>query len=349
MPEDTAKTPDTGGIGTLPPDSAAFSERDLDLVNALQINPRASWTRIGATLGLDATTVARRWQRLTDAGLAWMTAYAPEFATIGHVRVHCRAPDLAAVSAAVCATPSVFSVERIAGRHQLQLSVAAENLAALDDFTVVHLAALPGIEEVRVAISLHMYVEGSHWRPQALDAAQRIELLDDREQPAPSPAQRRAGDAALMLALSADGRRSAAELAQDTGLSETTVRRRLAEMTRSGRLIIRCDMAQQAAGWAVNMHYWVRIPADELDKLGAALAGWPEIRLCVATTDASNVLLIAWLRNQQESIHLETRLLHSFPALRIVERQMTLRVLKRMGRLLGPDGRAIGRVPFAVW
>ncbi|WP_067574248.1 AsnC family protein [Nocardia acidivorans] len=111
-------------------------------MNALQIDPRASRTRIGASLGVDATTAARRWQRLTDTGLAWITAYPPGLAVIGYPRLHCRGDAVAAISAQVCAMACVFSVQRIGGDYQLDLSVAAEDAAALDDLAVRELGAL---------------------------------------------------------------------------------------------------------------------------------------------------------------------------------------------------------------
>ncbi|WP_194853027.1 Lrp/AsnC family transcriptional regulator [Nocardia sp. SYP-A9097] len=353
MVEDMAESRDIAISDGLMPDSATgaagFGEPDLDLVNALQIDPRASWTRIGASLGVDATTVARRWQRLTDSGLAWMTAYPPGLAVLGYLRLHCRADAVPTLSERVCAIDCVFSVERTSGHFQLNLSVAAEDAAALDDLAVRVLGRLPGVLEVDVSVGMRLYIEGGHWRPGALDPAQRTLLAQDRRLPPPVPDRPRAGDLELMLALSPDGRRSAAELAQQTGLSETTVRRRLADMTRSGRLQIRCDFAQQSAGWPVNINYWIRLPAGELDAFGAELAQWPEIRLCAATTGAGNVLVIAWLRSQHECILLENRLLQSFPNLHITERQLTLRALKRMGRLLAPNGSAVGCIPFGIW
>ncbi|WP_330182990.1 Lrp/AsnC family transcriptional regulator [Nocardia sp. NBC_01503] len=353
MTENMAKSLDIAISNGLMPDSAAatagFGELDLDLVNALQIDPRASWTRIGASLGVDATTAARRWQRLTDAGLAWITAYPPGLAVIGYLRLHCRADALAVISERVCAMECVFSVERTGGHCQLNLSVAAEDAAALDDLAVRVLGALPGVREIDIAVGTRIYIEGGHWRPGALDPAQRTLLAEDQRRTPPVPFRPRAGDLELMVALGPDGRRSVADLAQDTGLSETTVRRRLADMTRSGRLQIRCDFAQQSAGWSININYWIRLSAGELGAFAAELAQWPEIRLCAAATGASNVLVIAWLRSQHECILLENRLLQSFPNLHITERQLTLRALKRMGRLLAPNGSAVGHIPFGVW
>ncbi|MCX4098231.1 Lrp/AsnC family transcriptional regulator [Nocardia sp. alder85J] len=266
------------------------------------------------------------------------------------MRVGCRPDAATALGEWLCACPCVVTVERTSGRRSFQLLVAAADPAALDDFVTAALAQRPGVTEAVVATSLHVFVEGSGWRPQALDAAQRAALTADRHRlPPPSP-RRRTGDLELIVALGGDARRSAVELAADTGLSDATVLRRISDMTRSHRLVFRCDVAREAAGWAFSLCFWARLPADELTELGATLAAWPEIRLCSAVADDdSNVLLIAWLRTQQDCIALESRLRQRFPNLHITERQLNLRTLERMGRLLGSRGRAIGLVPFGIW
>src|SRR5262245_46867784 len=50
-------------------------ELDRSLVGALQLDPRASWTQLGKQLEVDPATASRRWQRLHDAGVAWVTCY----------------------------------------------------------------------------------------------------------------------------------------------------------------------------------------------------------------------------------------------------------------------------------
>ncbi len=54
---------------------AYTSSEDLTvaLLAALQIHPRGSWTEIAPVLGVDASTLSRRWQHLQDEGLAWVT------------------------------------------------------------------------------------------------------------------------------------------------------------------------------------------------------------------------------------------------------------------------------------
>ncbi|WP_179014408.1 AsnC family transcriptional regulator [Paenarthrobacter ureafaciens] len=47
-----------------------FDERDLRLLHALQVRPRAPWTALAPVVGADAVTLARRWNVLQDRGLA---------------------------------------------------------------------------------------------------------------------------------------------------------------------------------------------------------------------------------------------------------------------------------------
>ncbi|WP_330180082.1 Lrp/AsnC family transcriptional regulator [Nocardia sp. NBC_01503] len=342
------RTPDS----TRPPPHAdtRFSEWDLNLVNALQINPRAPWSRIGPALGVDAATAARHWQRLTAAGLAWTTAYAPEYAVVGWVQLRCGPDSLGRVAELVCRCPSIYSVESTGGSFQFDLTVAVADLAAFDDFVVRWLGALPGVAAIRAVVGLDMYVEGADWRPEALDRDERARLTDDDEHARLVRSVRRETDRLLVAALGEDARLPLAELATAVGSSQTTVRRRLGELLASGRLILRCDMSRQIAGWPIAVTYRAELPAEQLRSLGLTVADWGEIRLCTATFGGdTNLIIIAWLRMAHDAIDLEARLSRAFPELRIIDRQVSLRTVKRMGRVLDDQGRALEFIPIRIW
>ena len=46
----------------------ALSERELEVVTALQRDPRASWATVGELIGTNATTASRIWQQLDRSG-----------------------------------------------------------------------------------------------------------------------------------------------------------------------------------------------------------------------------------------------------------------------------------------
>ena len=85
-----------------------LSEDDFDLINALQIAPRISWTDAAGVLGVHATTLAARWERLKASGVAWITAHwmgDPQQMCLALVDVDCEMRLRAEVTASACRNP----------------------------------------------------------------------------------------------------------------------------------------------------------------------------------------------------------------------------------------------------
>lgn len=328
----------------------SFEETDLALVDALQTDPRAPWSRIGPAVGVDATTAARRWARLERAGLAWVTAYAgPATATVGYVEVTCRPRRLAELSERLTTLPWVASVEHVVGDFDLFLTVVAPDLSALGRRIGTDLGMLPGVRSTRTRLGVRIYQEGSGWKVRALEPAGRARLAAPRSGGSPgggpsAHVPRGDVDRRLLEALGADGRVGWAELAERTGLSESTVRRRISRELRDRDILVRCDLAQQTAGWPGIATYRAVVPHGELDATGGVLARLPQVRLCASVTGSCNLLFSVWLRDLDGITALESLLDERFPHLTVQDRTVTLRTAKRMGRLLGEDGRAVGHV-----
>ncbi|GLZ40780.1 AsnC family transcriptional regulator [Actinokineospora sp. NBRC 105648] len=324
-------------------------ESDLALIEALQVDPRAPWTRIASAVGIDATTAARRWARISSLGLAWLTAYPTVPATVvGYLDLACRPDILTAVADELCRHPSVFSVECTTGQHQLRLSLIANDLAALDDLVSTTLGRLPGITATHLAIATRLYREGSGWLVHALTPQQRTALRACPAAPRPATAARWEGAeaAALVRSLNADARRSYADLARDCGMSESAVRRRVNRLATTHELLFRCDIANGLAGWPVIATYYANVRSDLMDQTGRALAALPDTRLCVAVAGDHNLIISAWLPNPAGCADFEARMAACQPLLEITNRSISTRTRKRMGRLLGPQGVSIGHIPI---
>ncbi|MER5642295.1 AsnC family transcriptional regulator [Kitasatospora sp. NPDC002227] len=336
------------GPGAAPESGNAFSELDLALIDALQADPRAPWARIGPAIGVDATTAARRWDRLTAAGLAWVTAYAaPGTAPVAFLEVGCEAGALARLVAELVELPWVFSVEHVAGDFELFLSVCAADLPGLGRL-VQDIGARPEVRTVRTRLSLRHFLEGSAWQVRALAPARRAELVIAPDPGAPSGPDllHSPTDLALLLALGEDGRAGYAQLAARTGIGESTVRRHLGRRLRQRGLLLRCDLAQGQAGWPVVVGYRAAVPHSALDRVGSTVARLPQTRLCASVTGSTNLLFSLWLRGADEIGAIEAALAERTPELELRERTVTLATHKRMGRVLDGRGRALHHVPL---
>lgn len=322
-------------------------EEDLALVNALQIAPRVSWAEAAEVLGAKPATLAARWRRMREEGLAWVTAHpaADRNVVTSLVEVDCTPGARTDVVHALCRDPRAVTVEESARGRDLLLTVMTPDLPAMTTFVLDDLPNVPGVRSYRTYLSKGIHRQGSEWRLGALDRGQVAALESvarrGRSDPCPEPP----ADAwPLIEALAADGRRSAADLARITGRNPATVRRHLARLIASRVLAFRCEVAQVQSHWPITCTWLARVPALEHERTVAALRTLPELRLCVSTTGEANMMFTVWTRSLSDVLAIERLLGDRMPWLNLVQSSVTLRTAKRMGWLLDADGRGTGEV-----
>lgn len=337
-------------------DSVTVSELDLALVHALQVRPRAAWTDLAPLLGASAVTLARRWERLTGEGLAWVSAVpGPAFSHGGctaFVFLRCAPSARQRLAARVAELPQAVTVELLTpGRADLMLDVLAADFATVQRFVEEELAALPDVLGMECVFATSLYSEGSRWRLGSLDAAQLRVLGRPRTT---AGTGRPLGDLttldrALLDALVRDGRTRLCELAALTATSAATARRRLHRLTAGGIVGFRCDVAPAVSGLPVSVTFRGRAPANDVNRLHRTLATLPECRLLAAVTGNANVLATYWLRDLGSLQQRETAACAQLPSLHITERILGTRTVKRMGHLLDDAGRRTGVRPIRPW
>ncbi|MDI2132099.1 Lrp/AsnC family transcriptional regulator [Yinghuangia seranimata] len=337
---------------------------DQCLVDALQIRPRAPWTELAPVLGADAVALARRWRRLVSDGRAWVTAHPhPEFvcaANGGIALVEITAERRAAegLAARLAHDAAAVSVDVATGGRDLLVTVMTARLEELLHYVQHRFAALPGVVSTRTHVVTAVYADGGGWRLRALDATQRGRLTASAptqpvSQPVPYGQARVAepgpGDADLVRALGVDGRATHTDLAARTGTSATTVARRMQRLVASGTVRLRCEVAQPESGRPVGVTLWLRVPPARLASVARELAVHPDVRMCAAVAGTANLVLRLWLPGVAEIPAFEAELLDRFRGVDVVERALTLRPVKRLGRLLDGRGRAEAAVPMDLW
>src|SRR3984957_6827447 len=333
--------------------SDQLDELDYSLVNALQIAPRAPWSLIGEVLGISPVTAARRWERLTGEGHAWMTGYYSS--TLWRhmpyvlVTLGCAAGSVQQVADSLVDDSHAVTVLHTAGTSDLLLGVWISDLRMLSRYVLARLNRPPGVTTVRVSVATEMFTEGSRWRLRSLDPRQQRALSDWRPDPLVSSPAISPGGRPQVVALSGHGRASLEDLADRTQLSISTVRRRLHRHLGSGALAFRCEGPHTTAGFPVEATLWISVPSARLARTAAELSGLPQTRMCAAVIGSSNLVLTVWLRSMSDLNPLETEIMARVPGLRVNDRMLTLRHLKLMGQVLDDSGRAQRYVPMDIW
>ncbi|GAA2991740.1 Lrp/AsnC family transcriptional regulator [Streptomyces drozdowiczii] len=332
-----------------------LDELDLLLVTALQIAPRADWRTIGEVLDIDASTVARRWARLTQAGHAWIGVHPAVAATgpdsgalVAFIEVDCVSGRLHEVAGHIADDPHVFNLEHVSGSRDLLVTAVFEDNAQLARYVGFRLGALDGVAASRTQVATTLHTEGSRWRLDRLTDEQRRKLAPPapNRQPTRTVPER---DLELVRLLGEDPRRPVAHLAERTGLSPTTVRRRLDRLDADRALAYRCEVARSLSGWPVSVSYWAAVPQSRAPQLAKSISQIREIRLCASLTGPHNLLLAAWLRSVDDIGAFESRLTARHPELTVADRALTLWPMKLAGHLLDPQGRHLRAVPLTGW
>ena len=167
-----------------------ISETDLEIVNALQINPRADWSRVGDVLGLSGPTVARRWNSLAEQGLAWITpAPGPRYLSAGwsaFISLSSLPSENEALVQKLCAEPAFGTVSLVSGSHDLFMDCFASSHEELMDIVTGSFAGLPGVTHREVVFVTKLYRQASDWRSGTLEPA-RARLMSAEPRP-PRPA-----------------------------------------------------------------------------------------------------------------------------------------------------------------
>lgn len=327
----------------------SVDEKDLALINALQVTPRASWAQLGRALELDPVTVARRWERLSDTGLAWVTcvlgpALHNEFC-MAYVEIECAPAQLDDVATALSAEHPVRYVHHITGPYGLLVTIALRTPAEMSAYLRHTVGRLPGVRAYRAEMRTVGYSEPSRWRLRSLGPSQQRALESADTRPATAGAVRVDGtDQELYQLLHEDGRMPYSLLAERAGISEPTARRRVKRLLANRLLRLRCEMAQSISGWPYTAVLWASVPPEHLDPTARALAALPDVRLCCGLAGQRNLMLMAWLRSLGDLPRLEAAISERSRHLTVVDRAACLHTIKQMGRLLGSEGRSVGHV-----
>ncbi|MGQ7787526.1 Lrp/AsnC family transcriptional regulator [Nesterenkonia sp. K-15-9-6] len=318
-----------------------LAEEDLRLIHALQVSPRASWTHLGTVLARHPSTLAARFENLRRSGAAWVTAHprgTPDEMTLTLHSVICDPASRRSVTAALCALPEVYSVEESPSGRDLLLTVIVPHPGDLRERVFPLFDAIPGLLRWQTFHCTALHRGADDWDLGALSPDQIRQLRARPAHPQTPRSLRSFGPIVRILA--EDGRASSRTVAARTGLAPTTARRRLHQVLASGRVSLRCDVAQGLLGYPLVCQWFARLPTTLHPRAAALLAQMGALRLCTSTTGTTNFLFMMWLRSAAEITEIEQQIEEALPSLQLAESVVLTHIPKRVGWALDEQGRA---------
>ena len=317
-------------------------ETDLALVHALQISPRAPWIRIGSTIGVDAATAARRWDRLCREKIAWFTVR-PSARSLtpttdaAIVRLQVAPGTAVSCALAIAQHSDVIAVDLVSGSHHVVFVVAGHGIESVRSRITQLVSGEADVVASNYDFLAQVHREDAQWTLRVLSETQKRGLTTP-----PSPATRDVPAAtvhALVTALRDDARLSYAALAERLDTSEATARRMLSQALAADGLHLGCDVAAQSVG--LGRSVLIHANVDNTLESARVVARQPGVVRCAEVVGAANMMVMARFATLAHLAEFESELHQTIPGWRTLDRQTITRAVKRQGRLLDSSGRAV--------
>ncbi|MEU4995820.1 AsnC family transcriptional regulator [Streptomyces sp. NPDC021622] len=278
---------------------------DAKLLQALEIDGRAPFSRIAAVLGVSDQTVARRYRKLvSDGGLRVVAVRDNE--RLGQeqwmLRLRCAPDGAEAIAAALARRPDTSWIGLTSGGTEVVCCTRPRSQSDQDELLLGKLPRTPHIVDIRAQQMLHRFFGGPNgWLikhgPLTGEQAAALRPARPGTDPAEGPLRIDPEDEPLVAALERDGRATYPELQQATGRSESAVKRRLAALLASGAIYIDIEYDSALVGFHVGSMLWITAAPWALDTVGKTLATHAEIAHASAVAGASNIMATAVARD----------------------------------------------------
>lgn len=336
MPENSRSTPRIGDL-------------DRSIVAGLAVSGRATWSQLGRAVGVGETTVARRAQRLFDEGLVTIVGL-PDPLACGYgqpvlVHLRCAPGAVRTVAAELARRADARLVVVIAGPSDIIVELISTNRDHLASVLIDEIQTMPGVVETSTETVLKTFKLTFDWARDLLgDGVTALEPTAN--EPGKAATRLDDTDLALVAELTADGRRSYAELAAVLGISESRAARRVSRLVDAGCLSFAAVVDPALLGYTVEAFFRLQVDISRLEAIAATLCERTGVRYVSATTGASDLVCEVVLPDTDALYRFVTDTLSSVPGLKSVETSLELQTLKRAFRarpVLSADLRAAAK------
>jgi Lrp/AsnC family transcriptional regulator for asnA, asnC and gidA len=137
-----------------------------------------------------------------------------------------------------------------------------------------------------------------------------------------------ATDREILRVLQRNGRKSNTEIGRALGLTETTIRKRIARLVDEDLVNIVAVPTPRAVGSTLSAISGVSVELTELDRVSQTLAKAPEVRYLGLSTGRYDIILEAFFSDSEHLLAFVSQRLGALPGVSGVETSIVLRVDK---------------------
>lgn len=135
-------------------------------------------------------------------------------------------------------------------------------------------------------------------------------------------------DRRIVAVLQRDGRASNTAVAQELGLGEATVRRRIARLLETGAVRVVAVPSPEAAGLTLSAIITLSCELMHVEEVAETIASFPEARYLGLTTGSADLVIEAFFSSHQHLLEFLTKRIAAIPGITRTETNIILKVAK---------------------
>jgi Lrp/AsnC family transcriptional regulator, regulator for asnA, asnC and gidA len=135
-------------------------------------------------------------------------------------------------------------------------------------------------------------------------------------------------DRAIIRLLQKDGRMSNTEIGRELGLTETTIRKRVARLVGEDLISIVAVPTPQAVGMTTSAIIGISVQLQHLHDVSDRLVALPEVRYVGASTGRYDLIIEAFFADQEHLLQFVSSELGAMPGITDAETSLILKVTK---------------------
>lgn len=325
---------------------------DLDklLIGALHLAPSASWEELSAVIGVNASTVSRRYNRLVERNVLRVVGEVEWGLYSTTLPVHLRIGTQG--------VPPSEVLQRLEDIQEVQY--LALTYGTFPVFATIHAPSepataellhriydIPGVSTMTTLPVLSFTSKGSGWDPQLLSPDQRtrcLKLVENGEyvsprwpRDMPSPADE-VEKRALEL-LQQDGRLASARLSKSLDVVPSTALRMVRKFVRDGWFRPRVEIDGAYLGYGAPFVLRVKAELDSVQDVSARLSHHPSTRFVTQVASEHNILCTGVALDRPHLAELINREFGVMPGVRDLDVDLFLVEVKRYWMSRGQEQR----------
>lgn len=258
-----------------------IKELDRKIIQELQKDGRASYNKLASDLGVSASTVSRRIENLIESKMIAIRALPNpnklNFSANALITINCDLSEISNISHQMEANFYVNNIQIIFGRFDILIMVYFPTWEMLHRFINKELFGIDGVKDAEI-----YFIKDIKKRYAGIF---KNSSLDEK------PMSIRPFDQKLIEALVHNGRSNVKDLAQQFGVHESMVSRRLSFLLQKDIIRICAVTNPEALGRLANAMIILEMEPDELENVCSKLDKVPEIHLIMTMLKGNRVIV----------------------------------------------------------